>query len=245
MRARTTSAAFGWATLLGCVSLLCGCGEDRFGATLAARPAPQPIRRADGGTLRLPADRPFSIALPQSSRQPGLEGTAKSEADASKKGTAEARVEVTDSGQATAMFQLGHAFANESGQPAELQFDVRLHHAYDASATPKTGLPDAKVGIKLYARDNEGRLLRDITFLNHSTENGPAQGEADDTTRFTLTLGPNESVDVYIAGQAVIDIKERRSAHCCVTVDKLEFDVTTCAAQSAPAQPPAGGGEKP
>jgi hypothetical protein len=228
---------------LGLTFVLGGCGAGRFGSELKERPKPEQIRSAAGFALHLPADRSFSIALPQSNRQPGLGGSAKSDATATAQGNAEASAEVTEGGQASGMFQLGHAFANDIGQQADFDFVVRLNYAYSATATPQTAYPDGKVGLKLYARTNLGRLVRDITLFTHGTENGPAQGAASESSQFTLTLAPYESVDVFVAGQAVVDIRERRSATCRVSVQDLTMDVTIRSAQGNPGTAPDSPGD--
>jgi hypothetical protein len=228
--------------ILGLLVTLGGCGAGRFGSELKERPKPEPVKQAAGFTIHLPADHPFSITLPQSSREPGLGGTAKSDAVATPQGNAEAWAEVSEGGRATAMFQLGHAFVNDTGQQADFDFVVRLNYAYSASATPQTGFPDANVGLKLYARTNLGQLARDITFFTHGTQNGPAQGAANETSQFTLTLVPHEAVDVFVAGQAVVDIRERRSATCRISVANLSMDVTICSAQADPGSGPGPAG---
>jgi hypothetical protein len=219
------------------LTALPGCGSSRFGSQLKESPRPEQIQRA-GYTVHIPADHQFSISLPQSSREPGLTGSATSDATITRQGTASATAEVTDTGQASGMFQLGHSFANETGEQADFQFTIRLTYSYFAAASPATAFPDARIGLKLYARNNRGQLLRDLTFLVHSTENGPTQGVATESSQFTLTLAPSEAVDVFLAGQAVVDIREHRSASGRVNVDKLEMDVAIRSAQgtgSAPA----------
>jgi len=220
--------------VLGLVLVLNGCGAGRFGSELEERPKPQPVRRAEGVTLHIPAEQQFSIALPQSSRQAGLGGTAQSDATVTPAGNADAWAEVSSGGQASGLFQLGHSFSNETGQVADFEFVVRLGYAYSASATPETAFADAKVGLKLYARTNMGRLVRDITLFTHETSNGPAQGTASASSQFTLTLLPNEAVNVFIAGQAAVDIREQRSGAGRVSVSNLAMDVTIRPSASAP-----------
>jgi hypothetical protein len=222
--------------LLGCLGLplaltICllpvtGCTGSRFGSELAARPKPLPISNADGKAMCLPDSGPFSIALPKVTHEAGLEGTADSGASAEGSGTAMATATVTQAGTAVGSFQLGHAFENDTDQQNDVDFTVRFHYAFDAAATPESGHPDADVGLKLYARDERGRLLRDQTLLTHSTESGPAAGESDQSRQFTLTLGPGESVSVFVAGQVKIEIREGRSAHGSLKLTNLQMEVT-------------------
>lgn len=229
--------AAGWCLV---VLVLSGCSDTRFGSELAMQPKPHSIRTAECATLRFPQDRPFSIVLPSASKQAGLDGTAEADASAKPDGTAEALAAVTGSGTAEGLFQLGQAFANDKEQQLDLDFSVRFHYEFAAEADPALDLPDAVVGLKLYARDSRGRLLRDMLLVQHSTENGATRQQGDKTAGFTLTLGPRESVNVFLAGQAKVDIREGRSASCSLKLSGLAIEVVVRPAPAVPADVAAG-----
>lgn len=229
--------AAGWCLV---VLVLSGCSDTRFGSELAMRPKAHAIRTAERTTLRFPQDRPFSIALPSASKQAGPDGTAQADASARADGTAQALAAVGNSGTAEGLFQLGQAFANDKEQQLDLDFSVRFHYEFAAEAKPALDLPDAVVGLKLYARDSRGRLVRDMLLVQHSTENGATEQQGDKTASFTLTLGPSESVNVFLAGQAKVDIREGRSASCSLKLSDLVIEVVTRLAPAVPADVAAG-----
>jgi len=219
----------------GALLLLAGCGEGRFGSELSARPRPHPLHQTEAQVLRLPQDEAFSIVLTQANRKPGLGGLAESDARADRAGTAEASAAVTDSGEALGLFQLGHAFENPTDRQMDLDLAVGFGYAFEVSATPDSGYPDATAGLRLYARDNRGRLLRELNLAGHSSEAGAARRESAERVAFTLTLPPRSSVNVFLAGQANVNIREGRSAASTVRLTKLEISVAT---KSAPAVQP-------
>lgn len=229
MRLRSQRLTFAGLTagLCVCLFVLAGCSSSQFGSELTARPKPQPVGKPAPSTIRLPQQRAFSIALPKVTKQAGLDGTAEGNANVDNMGSAELSAAVTNSGTAVSNFQLGHAFENDSDQQADFEFVVRCHHAFDAGATPPTPYPDAQVGLKLYARDSQGRLVRDMTLLQYTTEAGATANESDETLRFTITVGPADSVSVFLAGQVKVEIREGRSAHGTLKLSGLTMELTS------------------
>ena len=215
----------------GLLALLTGCMGAQFGSELSARPKPRALRSTQPTTMHLPQDEAFSIVLPSASKKAGLDGTAESDADAKPTGAAEASAAVKISGTADGLFQLGHALSNETDRQMDLAFTVRAHYEFEAKNEPAERLPDAAVGLRLYARELRGRLLRDLALVDATTESGVAQRQGDQTLNFTLTLGPGDTIHVFLAGQAKVDIATGRSASASLKVNGVEFDVVT---QSAP-----------
>lgn len=211
----------------GVFMLLVGCGGGHFGSTLSASPRPQPLHQADGATLRLPQEAPFSIALPQSSRAAGLGGQADADAQAKSDGQAEVSARVTTSGTAEGLFQLGHALSNDTDRQADVDFRVRFTYEFETRAGPDVRQPDAAVGLKLYARDQRGRLLREMTLVSHTTESGPTSRQSTEDLRFTLTVGPGTALDVFLAGQARVEISADRSASARLALRDLQIEVVS------------------
>lgn len=212
---------------------LTGCGGSQFAGELSARPRPQAIGASDTQLIQLPGDRKFSIHLAPSSQQAGLEGQAEANASADRAGDAQANASVQQGGTASAAFQLGHAFKNTSGRQIDLHFELNFSYSFDASATPDQGVPDATVGLKLYARDQHNRLLTSLPVVLHSTEDGDATSGADrQTIKFSVTLGPGSSANVFLAGYARIDSPEGRSAQGSVELRGLTMRVQS---KTAPA----------
>lgn len=237
MRRTTQRRPRGGCALLLATSLLAcaGCSGTQFGSELSARPRPRLIGQPHSTTLRVPQDERFAIALPRSTRQAGLDGTADGDATADPTGSASATATVKLSGTAESLFQLGHSFANGTDQQLDLDITARCHSTYRVHAEPNAQLPDAVVGLRLYVRDSRGRMLRDLVLLDQDTENGTTQGQADQSPRFTITLAPGESADVYIAGLAKVDIPTGRTATAELTLSGLQFEVVTQPAPLVPA----------
>jgi hypothetical protein len=209
---------------------LLGCSGGDFGSELTVRPRPQPLARAAGESIRLPQDKPFSITLAPSEESPGLGGTAEADSHVGREGNADAAAHVENGGSALAGFQLGHAFQNGSDRQMKLRVRVDCAYEIEAEATPPSALPDAKVSLKLYARDGHNRLLRNFTLAEHSTEEG-AEGAAASKDRknieFALTLGPRESVSIYVAGSVKVETPDGRSARGSVNLSGLEMEIKT------------------
>ncbi len=215
------------AASLSVLLVFAGCGGNGLGSELKVQPTPQLLSRGDHGTIRLPTDEPFSIALAPTQKEAGLGGTAEVEAHVSKDGSADAAARVENGGSARAWFQLGHAFENDSDRQAELRLRVRGAFETAAQATPPGPLPDVSVGLKLYARDSRNRLLRDFCLTQHSTDQGAASSSDRKEVQFVLTLGPHERVSVYLAGSVQIETREGRSAHGSIKLSGVEMEVTT------------------
>lgn len=205
--------------------LLVGCDGGGLGSELSARPTPRSLDPDGDRVLQLPKDEPFSIALAPTQEQPGLGGTADANAHVSKQGSADADARVSNGGSATAGFQLGHAVKNDSDRQAELSVRVRCNYETQAEATPPGPLPDAIVGLWLYARDGHNRLLRSFDLTHHSTAEGAASSHDRKDVQFTLTLGPRESINVFLAGHVQIDARDGRSANGSIKLDGLEMNI--------------------
>lgn len=226
----------GCAYLLASSVLVCvGCGGAQFGSELSAHPQPRLIEKPARTTLRVPQDEPFAIALPRSAREGGLDGTADGDATADPAGSATATASVKFSGMSESLFQLGHSFANGTDQQMDLDVTAHFHSTYRVHAEPDAQLPDALVGLRLYVRDSRGRMLRDLVLLDQTTENGATQSEADQSPRFTITLAPGESADVYVAGLAKVDIPTGRTATAELSLSGLQLEVVTQPAPLVPA----------
>lgn len=229
MSARRLQVESGTLRVVGILLLLslAGCSGGDFGSELTVRPKPRPLSRGDGQVVRLPQDEPFSIALAPTQETPGLVGTAEVDAHASKDGNADARASVENGGSAVAGFQLGHALKNDSDRQMVLHVHLRCEYVTEAEANPPGPLPDAKVGLKLYARDSRNRLRRNFNLTQHSTEEGAASSKDRKDIRFGLTLGPYEWVNIFLAGSVEVETQEGRSARGSIKLGDLVMEIRT------------------
>ncbi len=222
-----------------CISglMLPGCGATDFGGELAATPRPRVLATsAAATTLRLPADEKFSIVFAPSKRAPGLGGEADAQASASSDGEAEVKVRVARSGTASGVFQLGHALKNESGVQLDLSIRVQARFEYDARATPASGRKDASVALRLFARDQRNRQLRNLDLLIHGVDQGDARSTVQKELTFPLTLGPGDSASIFLAGQAEATTETAAQAWAHLKISELQMEMT---ATPAPAVAPA------
>lgn len=214
------------------VICIAGCGGANFGSEFESRPAPTALAETEAATTRLPQDHKFSIHRTTSSDDSGLGGTAEPTASAAADGSAAVSVKVAEGGQASAVFQLGHAFENKSDKQVDLDVLVRFHFQYAAESSSADQPVDGSVGLKLYARDDRNRLVRNDELIGHPLDKGATQGSGDREHRFTLTLGPGRSVSVFLAGQTQAKALPGRAGDCSLKISGLSMEVTT---RSAPA----------
>lgn len=207
------------------IALAAGCSQSNFGSELAEKPKPRDID-LPARPINLPQDQPFSIALAPTTKSPALGGSADATAKAEKSGSAEALADVKNGGTANATFQLGHAFRNTSDRQIDLKCRVLLHYEAHAEAGGPAGAPYATVGLRLYARDRRNRLLADTSVIDQTTERGAVARDADETLNVTLTLGPGDAVDLFLAGQAVVDIKSEHSGSAEMRIRDVRMEIT-------------------
>ena len=212
------------------VICIAGCGGANFGSEFESRPSPTALTASEAATTRLPQDYQFSIHRTTSTDDSGLGGTAEPTASAAADGSADVSVEVAEGGEASAVFQLGHAFENKSTQQVDLDVLVRFHFEYNAESTSADRPVDGSVGLKLYARDDRNRLVRNDELIAHALDKGPTQGSGDRDHRFTVTLGPGRSVSVFLAGQTQAKALPGRAGNCALRISGLSMEVTTRAA---------------
>jgi hypothetical protein len=227
----------GW-LVAGCAVAIAGCSSDQFGAELSARPRPSAIRTPEGTTFRVPEDQPFVIALQRKNSAAGLEGQADADATAGGDGHAGARVRVVRAGQAQALFQLGSAFVNDTERTIDLECALHFRYRLDISQEPRSAAKDGALGLRLYAREARGRMLREMNLFDVGSEEGAARRDSEEHLEFTLTISPGETVNVYLAGQARADIPAERSLTAELKVSDVRLHAVSHAAPDVPVQPP-------
>jgi hypothetical protein len=211
---------------------LAGCSGASTSSELTVRPEPRPLSRSSGSVIRLPKDEKFAIALAPAQQSPGLMGTADATATATRDGAAELNASVANGGTASATFQLGHAFANDSDRQIDLNVKTSFDCEFRADTKPASLGEDVALGLSIFARDGRGRLLKSIGVVQYTTAEGGLSSRSRRENEFTLTLGPGDSVTVFVAGDIAINGKEGRTATAAMSLSGLELEV-----QSKPAPP--------
>ena len=212
------------------VIYIAGCGGANFGSEFESRPSPTALTLTEAATTRLPQDHEFSIHRTTFTNDSGLGGTAEPTASATADGSANISANVAEGGEASAVFQLGHAFENKSSQQVDLDVLVRFHFEFAAKSSSAEQPVDGSVGLKLYARDDRNRLVRNDELIAHALDKGPTQSSGDRDHRFTVTLGPGRSVSVFLAGQSQAKALPGRAGHCSLKISGLNMEITTRAA---------------
>lgn len=228
-------AAFSCAALL--LSSVGGCASGNFASELSSKPQPRTLTATDTFELHLPAQEKFSIARPQANEDAGLYGKADANADARPDGTAIVQASASDGGKASAQFQLGHAFQNNTDRQLALDITVRFKYESESAEEPADGRPDAAVGLKLYARDSRNRIIRNYTLMRHTTEEGPATSQDQRRYAFPVTLAPGEAVSVYLGGEATATVRDGYKAQSRLALTELEMDVVSHAAPAIESAP--------
>lgn len=222
-----------------------GCGGGSMTSELTVRPTARPVAAAEAKPLRLPADEKFSIALAPAQKTPGLMGTADAVASASADGNAEITALAETAGNASATFQVGHAFANDSTRQIDLTCRLRMNYEYRAASKSAIETQDAILSLAVFARDSRGRLLKTVNVLQDDTADGGVSSKDRKEVEFTVTLGPGESASIFVGGNVTVDVKDGRSASGAIRLNGLEMEVQSKAAPavapSATTQPRGGG----
>ncbi len=227
MRTRVFSAVLAGPVMLGLGLLGAGCGGGRFGTDLSQRPQPYALAAPAATTLHLPQERPFNITLGRSNRAPGLSGSVEADAATNGQGTADARVSIQQGGQGEALIQLGHALRNDTDRQTDVDFLIRVQFELEAATQPAENRPGASVGLRLYARDQRGRLRHEAVLVDYTTESGAVQRIGQETVRLTLTLAPGDALDLFLAGRVVGEVEGPRSAAARLQIRSLQYEITT------------------
>lgn len=213
--------------VVAATAAIIGCGGANFASELSRKPTPRVVADVQPLTISLPSPRAFSIVTRDASHHADLGGTAEADAHAVKDGSADATARVSRGGQATASFQLGDSFRNDTQRQMDLQVSVQLKYEFTTEAPPRTAPVEGTVGLKLYASDKAGRLTRNETLISHAVEDGATTRSGDSVLGFTLTLGPGDTANIFLAGQADVQADYGRSAACSLKISDVRMEVTT------------------
>lgn len=212
------------APFVAALLVLAGCESAQYGSELSASPRPRVMDSA-GSVIRLPDESPFSITLPESREQPLLNGKAHATCAADKSGPGSASAEVQTGGVAEALFRVGHSIQNGTSHGADLTCKVDVAYEFDVGASAATAASDAVVGLRLYVRDAQGRLLRSVPLIDYTSADGAVRRTGRDEVMIELALSPGQAVNIFVAGQARVDVPEERSARAAIVLRELKMEI--------------------
>lgn len=205
---------------------LSGCAAGGLADELTGRPNARAIGKADGKVVRIPSDEKLSITASPAQKAPGLAGSAAANAAARPEGSAEAAANVDGGGTASAAFQLGHAFSNDSDRQLDLRIALKFACEHSADSGPDDLSPNAAVSLKLLAREGRGRLRQQVVVFDHALDAGKIRSKRIEELEMDVTLGPGTSINVYLAGAVVVENREGQSAAGTLKVSGVEMTVT-------------------
>lgn len=227
-----TLAANGMAETLArtcCISMLgllfAGCAGGSMTSELAAKPDSHAMSKLASSVIHLPKDQKFSIALAPAQKSPGLGGSADATAQAASDGNASLHASVENGGTASATFQVGHAFSNDTDRQMDLRVRLRFDYEYSAAAKPVSLAADSVLGVDIFARSTRGKLLKTIPVLTFSTAEGDLSSRGVREADFSVTLSPAESAIIFVGGNVQITTKDGHSANGTINLSKLEMSV--------------------
>lgn len=224
----------GWLAAAVCLCALAApaCVQPGTGSELATRPRLRSAPDSAGKVLRIPADEPFAIRTYDTIRRAEIDGEATADAGATVSGTARAEAAVQAGGEASGMFQLGHALRNDSVAQIDLLTRVRFSYEFETAARPPADLPDAVAQVHLFARDARNRLIRTLPLVVHSTDQGDTQSRGQKDVTVRVTLGPGESISMFLSGSARVQSLAPRGGSARIAITGLEMEF-----ESRPAPP--------
>jgi len=227
--------------LLGAlVLLLGGCGGADFGGEIRVPANQRHVLAADTPAhdqVLLPGDHTFNIHLKTSSQNPGTDGTARGDSDATPEGQAFCLAEAADGGTAQAEFKLGHRIEHESKnrQAVAIQVEFELEQSVEASRQPASDTL-ATGDLFLAVLDARKRPIANVPI--NQTTSDDAVGTSLTTCRFNLPVlfEPDQSYNIILFGkvQATAAYTQQAAARLSVHGLKMRLTFTPAPAETQP-----------
>jgi len=218
------SAGYLAALVLGAV--VAGCSETEFGESITLpreRHASVVDEFARGRPLRLPGDATLNLA--DSQRSATGAGAAESSADSS--GRARAVASAPGRGAAAAEFQLGHVLDNRGDAPLDVTARFDVDYACRLESDPADLAKEADtLGVRVFIRDSNRRVLGQMTLTQTDQFSGPAQWSGRQTPSFEVTLEPGLAYYFVLAGRATATGTEDTPVSAEITVHSLAVELT-------------------
>jgi len=228
------------AGLLASALLLPGCSASDVGGEIRVHVARQHALSSEqltAGPVHLPGDRGFNIHVKKSSRNPGPDGGATSDSDATADGRALCLAQAADGGSASADFHLGHRFVNRTGSPQSVQIEVEyeLDQAIEASPVP-TARTLATADMDLVVVDSRKRSIAKMGVVHATSDEAAATLSSRDRRTLTLRFEPGRWYDVILFGQVHADADEGQKARARLDVGQLKMHLSFSPAATQPAE---------
>ncbi|HUU81989.1 MAG TPA: hypothetical protein VM243_00675 [Phycisphaerae bacterium] len=204
-----------------------GCSGAEFGESAAlpqGKHASLTDEFAAGRPLALPADMPLNLY--DSQRRATAAGRA--ESSAAPEGRAACRVSADGVGTAAAEFQLGHVLDNRGQGPLKVTARFAVDYACRVEADPDDrSKPDDKLGLRLFIRDSNRRVLQGMMLTEVGQATGPREWSGRESHALDVVLEPGLAYYFVLAGKASVTGTE-------VSTASAEIDVRSFALELVP-----------
>ncbi|HOW70641.1 MAG TPA: hypothetical protein PKY77_08575 [Phycisphaerae bacterium] len=237
----TTSGRWAWLVFGPVALLLGGCGGADFGGDVVVPVTQRSVLAAEvalADPIRLPGDRTFNIHLKSGTRDPGADGTAREESDATAAGDARALAETTNGGTAASEFRVGHALDNQSNKAIRVGIQVELELAHALRASPQPASQTQATGtLRLVVLDGRKRTLANLDIAHLVSDEARAQSSSLERHALDVTFDPNQTYSVILYGKAAASAAADQQASASIDVRNLKMRLTFTPA--APSSQPA------
>jgi len=229
--------------VLGPVGLLiAGCGGADFGGEVSVPVEQRSVLAADTALtdqIRLPGDRAFNIHLKSGTRNPGPDGTAREESDATAAGEARALAEAGNGGTAASEFRIGHALDNQSNKALNvgIQVEFELAHTLTASSQPASQT-QATGDLHWVVLDARKRTLANMDIAQLISDEARTQSSTVERHTLDVTFEPNQTYSIMLYGKAVASAAVNQKASASLDIRNLKMRLTF--APATPSSRPAG-----
>jgi hypothetical protein len=238
----TISGRWGWLVLGPVGLLLGGCGGADFGGDVSVPATQRSVLAADTtlvDQIRLPGDRTFNIHFKSGTRDPGADGTAREDSDATPAGDAHALAETTNGGTAASEFRVGHAFDNQSTKTVSvgIQIEFELAHTLRASSQPASRT-QATGDLHLIVLDARKRTLANLDIAQLISDEARAESSSLERHSLDVTCDPNQTYSIILFGKAAASAAANQKASASLDIRNLKMRLTF--APAPPLSQPAG-----
>jgi hypothetical protein len=186
---------------LGAALIGCGGGMD-FGPSVRIPPKQRQVltEAAKGTVFEYPSGQAFNIHIKKSDQNPGANGRAEGDADATPEGSAMCSAEGTNGGSASGEFHLGQAIDYDGTVPVRVVATVSFDLTHELLAEPIAADTLADLSMSIFVRDTTGRVHPKIVLETLTSDDAPGQGKRSDVRDFAFTMEPDREYQVIIQG---------------------------------------------
>lgn len=228
---RLVIAASGLAGL----AALVGCGGSAQ-ARLRVPPEKR-VRLVDDAqprAMEFPRDAAFAVHDARSEQNPGRDGEARGEADATPDGSAWCAARGENGGQARGEFQIGQSVTWPRESPGQADVRFEFHFASRSVIEPLDDpAVDTQVRLTVSITDGEGRRLHERAVMDSAAQGGPAEGEGTDREVFRVRMTPGGTYYLLVAGEVEARSSAGGSAEARLEVSGLRIRVEPAGADIA------------